>query len=239
MPTFFRSAKKPVCTSRMRENRRSRRRKDMVLEHEKFWNFSYFPASPPSPASTALRLRMMESFARFSMWSETVDGGCHCGVALVSLLYFQFHLYLFIFLYKHFSPFNFWCVHSSGATRDVGKENEKRKASKIYYLKRASFFFRWYFRNKKPASKEKKKGRDRGWVIDGMDIWNNDNNNNNTFFWQFARRSKRKLFAGRNCEIWIMYLASRSRRAEIYEARNNHLNFSIYIMERLTCLHDD
>ena len=41
-------AKASVCTSRMREKREKegkREGKDMVLEHEKFWKFFFFPAS--------------------------------------------------------------------------------------------------------------------------------------------------------------------------------------------------
>ena len=84
-------------------------------------------------------------------------------------------IYLFIFPYKQFSR----------KLHRLDKRNEERmksETSEIYYLKKAESESQLVFFGCVEV---------RVWVIDSLDIWNNDNNNNNTFFWHFDGKSDR------------------------------------------------
>lgn len=166
-----------------------------------------------------------------------VAEGVALEVAFVSLLYCQFHLYLFIFLYKHSSPFNL-CVHNSGAARNETKRNEKNE--------------KWIEKNLLSAKRpfllipkasalcaRANVGSGGVWVIDGMDIWNNDNNNNNTFFWQFESRWENPKWGKNYCRKKAKYESCTWLLDWDLWIRNLHLNFFIYISIRrflhLTC----
>lgn len=112
---FFLPCRKPLCVHHAWGKREEKAKE----ERHGFRAWKILKIFLP-PAS----LGMMESLRDFICRTGGGELGEAREVALVSLLYFQFHLYLFIFLYKHFSRFNFY-VHSSARKPRDGK-NEKR-----------------------------------------------------------------------------------------------------------------
>lgn len=224
MPTFFPAfclstlgEKASVCSSRMRKNVKKGRKTCF-----RAWKvLKFFLISQPPSWWKVLRERFYLKRGGLYLRGRLA--------ALVSLLYCYISssicTYLFIFRTNISFSFNF----NVALTQKLDERNEKRmKRANILSVKAS-----WFLWDGKRGEGECVK---RVWVIDGMDIRNNDNNNNNTFFWQFElNRWKKwqrceKLLRG-NKKIWIMYLAFRLR----FMVVKFHLNVFIYISVLYTC----